>query len=119
MNVFDAGLFFQDDYKVSPKFTLSYGLRYETQNWIGDHNDWAPRLSLAWAPGKGNGPSRTVIRAGYGWFFDRFNSTNILQATRQNGVNQQQYVVKNPDFHQNAPPPSDTGGAQQRGSDDL
>lgn len=101
--VFDAGLFFQDDYKVNPKFTLSYGLRYEAQNWIGDHNDWGPRVSLAWAPGKGNGPSKTVIRAGYGWFFDRFNSNNILQAIRQNGVNQQQYVVKNPDFYQNAP----------------
>jgi hypothetical protein len=103
VTVFDAGLFFQDDYKVSPKFTISYGLRYEAQNWIGDHNDWAPRLSFAWAPGKGNGPSKTVIRAGYGWFFDRFSSTNILEAVRHNGVNQQQYVVKNPDFHQDAP----------------
>ncbi len=73
VNVFDAGLFFQDDYKINPKFTLSYGLRYETQSWIGDHHDWAPRISLAWAPGHGNGPSKTVIRAGYGWFFDRFN----------------------------------------------
>jgi hypothetical protein len=106
VNVFDAGLFFQDDYKVKPKFTLSYGLRYEAQNWIGDHNDWAPRVSLAWAPGRGNGPSKTVIRAGYGWFFDRFNSTYILDAVRRNGVNQQQYVVKNPDFYQDAPPPS-------------
>jgi hypothetical protein len=110
VNVFDAGLFFQDDYKVNPKFSLSYGLRYETQNWIGDHNDWAPRVSLAWAPGRGNGPSKTVIRAGYGWFFDRFKSDYILQATRQNGVNQKQYVVKNPDFSQDAPPPSALAG---------
>jgi carboxypeptidase family protein len=104
VNVLDAGLFFQDDYKINPKFTLSYGLRYEAQSWIGDHNDWAPRVSLAWAPGRGNGPSKTVIRAGYGWFFDRFNSTYILDAIRQNGVNQQQYVIKNPGFYQDAPP---------------
>ena len=37
-----------------------------------------------------------MIRGGYGWFFDRFQSTNVLQAIRQNGINQQQYVVKNP-----------------------
>jgi hypothetical protein len=103
VNVFDAGAFFQDDYKINPKFTLSYGLRYEAQNRISDHNDWAPRVSLAWAPGRGNAPAKTVIRAGYGWFFDRFNSTYVLDAIRQNGVNQQQYVVKNPDFYQDAP----------------
>ena len=107
VSVFDAGLFFQDDYKVNPKFTLSYGMRYEVQNWIADHNSWAPRLSLAWAPGKGNGPSKTVIRAGYGWFFDRFSTTNILEAERKNGINQRQYVVKNPDFYQDAPPPGE------------
>jgi hypothetical protein len=107
VNVFDAGLFFQDDYKVNPKFTLSYGVRYEAQNWIGDHNDWGPRVSLAWAPGRGNGPAKTVIRAGYGWFFDRFSSTNIVEAVRRNGINQQQYVVKNPTFSQDAPPPSE------------
>jgi len=101
--VFDAGLFFQDDYKITSKFTLSYGLRYEAQNRISDHNDWAPRLSMAWAPGRGNGQAKTVIRAGYGWFFDRFNSTYILDAIRQNGVNQRQYVVKNPDFSEDAP----------------
>ena len=25
-------------------------MRYETQTGISDHNDWAPRISLAWAP---------------------------------------------------------------------
>jgi Carboxypeptidase regulatory-like domain len=106
-NVFDAGVFFQDDYKARPNLTLSYGIRYEAQTDISDHNDWAPRLSLAWAPHTGAGSAKTVIRAGYGWFFDRFNSTYILNATRQNGVNQQQYVVKNPAFYEHAPPPSD------------
>jgi len=106
VNLFDAGLFYQDDYKFRPNLTLSYGVRYEAQNWIGDHNDWAPRISLAWAPKTGKGPAKTVIRAGYGWFFDRFSSTYVLDAIRQNGINQQQYVVKNPSFYQNAPPPS-------------
>jgi hypothetical protein len=96
VTLFDAGLFFQDDWRVRPNFTLSYGLRYEGQNRISDHVDFGPRLSFAWALGGGNKPAKTVIRGGYGWFFDRFQSTYILQAIRQNGINQQQYVIKNP-----------------------
>lgn len=107
--LFDAGLFFQDDWRWKPNLTLSYGLRFESQNWIHDHADWGPRLALAWAPGHtGNKPAKTVLRAGYGWFYDRFNvpgSLNspgatpyVIQAIHQNGINQQSFVVNNPDF---------------------
>ena len=106
VNYFDAGVFFQDDYKWRPNITLSYGIRYESQNYIGDHADWAPRLSFAWAPGARNGkPAKTVIRGGYGWFFDRFGEDYLLQTIRQNGITQKKYVVKNPTFYQNAPTP--------------
>jgi hypothetical protein len=94
-SLFDAGLFFQDDYKVRPNLTFSYGLRFESQNRIGDHADWAPRLSFAWAPGGGKGAkSTTIIRGGYGWFYDRFSSTYVLDAIRDNGINQQEYIIR-------------------------
>jgi len=44
----------------------------------------------------GASQAKTVIRGGYGWFFDRFAENYLLQAIRQNGVNQQQYVIQNP-----------------------
>ena len=94
--LFDAGVFFQDDWRLRPNFTLSYGLRYEGQNRINDHADFGPRFSFAWAVNGKSKPATTVIRGGYGWFFDRFQSTNVLQAIRENGINQQQYVIKNP-----------------------
>ena len=46
-----------------------------------------------WATGAT--PAKTV-RGGYCWFFDRFQVKNVLQAIRQNGINQQEYVTKNP-----------------------
>ena len=96
VDIFDAGIFFQDDWRVRPDLTLSYGLRYEGQNRINDHADFGPRFAFAWAVNGKSKPATTVIRGGYGWFFDRFQSTNVLQAIRQNGINQQQFVIKNP-----------------------
>ena len=95
-NLFDAALFYQDDWTLKPNLTFSYGLRYEGQNGMSDHADWAPRLSVAWSPMAKNGKKgSTVYRAGYGWFFDRFAVNNVLTTMHQNGVNQVQYVVKN------------------------
>jgi hypothetical protein len=97
---FDIGLFVADDWRVRPNLTLSLGVRYETQNNIHDLGDFSPRLTVAWAPGptKQNARSKTVVRAGFGVFYDRFSLSNRLTARRYNGIVQQQYVVTNPDF---------------------
>jgi len=92
----DAGLFVNDDWKLRPSFTLSYGLRYETQNNIHDWSNFAPRVGIAW--GIGRGPTKTVLRAGYGIFFDRVSESTTLQSLRYNGTTQQSYLVLNPDF---------------------
>lgn len=99
---FDAGLFVQDDWKLIPSMTLSLGLRYEIQDNISDHGDIAPRIGWAWGIGGGQGRFRTpktVIRAGSGYFYDRFALNNILQAERFNGINDLAYTVTNPQFY--------------------
>jgi hypothetical protein len=84
------GFFAQDSWKITPKITLNYGLRYDVEitplfapatqvnaaaeKALGviegiprDYHNVAPRIGLAWDP-KGDG--KTVVRASYGIFYD-------------------------------------------------
>ena len=101
----DYGVFIQDDWRVRPNLTLSYGLRYETQTNAHSKLDFAPRIAVAWSPGAANSakPPKMVIRAGTGFFYNRFNENNTLQTIRFNGVNVIQTAVAEP-FDRSAPP---------------
>ncbi|MGD0567721.1 MAG: TonB-dependent receptor [Candidatus Sulfotelmatobacter sp.] len=84
------GAFWQDSWRVSPRLTLNYGVRYDVEfppqlsplnalakaayNQLGlqkgintDTNNIQPRMGVAWDP-KGDG--KTVVRASYGIFYD-------------------------------------------------
>ncbi len=84
------GAFWQDSWRVNPKLTLNYGIRYDVEippkfkppqglalpayNLLGlqkgiqtDSNNIQPRIGVAWDP-SGNG--KTVVRASYGMFYD-------------------------------------------------
>ncbi len=103
---YDVGLYAGDDWRIRPNLTLSYGLRFETQNDIHDHADFAPRLGIAWGLGGKNASPKTVLRAGAGVFYDRFKEDYILQAERLNGITQRQFIVSDPDFFPTVPQPS-------------
>ncbi len=84
------GFFLQDNWRVNRHLAINYGVRYDVEisplfapatavnaaaeQALGvvegiprDYNNFAPRFGLAWDPA-GNG--KTVIRAGYGIFYD-------------------------------------------------
>jgi hypothetical protein len=92
----DVGLYVQDDWRIKPNITFSYGLRFESQNDISDHADLAPRLGIAWGVHGRSAPPIIVIRGGLGVFYDRFMESQILQAERLNGITQTQSVINNP-----------------------
>ena len=129
----DVSLYFQDEWKLRPNFTLSPGLRYENQTNINSNFNFAPRIAFAWSPifGSGKkaapatkavaspatatppgttaaaptppapagapaGPPKTVIRGGFGLFYNRVSEDITLNANRFNGENQQQFLVTDP-----------------------
>jgi outer membrane receptor protein involved in Fe transport len=67
------GVFVQDQWRLTPKLTLNYGLRWDFETGLsGTVNNYykafQPRVGLAYSPDR-----HTVIRAGFGLFNDRYN----------------------------------------------
>jgi hypothetical protein len=92
----DIGLYLQDKWQITPRLTLTYGLRWDgtknpqpqtpfpgTQTYTGvgantriisipqgmpnDYKQWGPRVGLAWNVGSADAP--TVVRAAWGLYY--------------------------------------------------
>lgn len=79
------GVFAQDEWRVRPSLTINAGLRYDLQ-WLPDpietdSDNIAPRIGLAWAPGD----RKTVIRAGYGIYYERIPLRATSNALQRDG----------------------------------
>jgi hypothetical protein len=67
----NVGFYAQDEYKVTRNFTLNLGLRYDLeflQTIATQTGNVSPRAGFAWSPFSSR---RTVVRGGYGLFYDR------------------------------------------------
>ncbi len=110
----DTGAFVEDTWKLTKKLTASYGLRFETQNHIADQHDFAPRVAATYnIGGTAKRPPLFVLQTGFGIFYTRLPSANLLQVTRLNGISQSEYVLTSPDTYPNIPTLSQLTAGEQ------
>ena len=86
----NVGFFGQDEWRLRSNFTINAGLRYDLQFLPSpiqtDTNNIAPRVGFAYAPGD----RRTVIRASFGFYYDRIPLRATSNALQRDGS---KYVV--------------------------
>jgi len=80
------GFYAQDQWRIKPSLTLNYGLRYDFESGLSKqinphYNGVQPRIGLAWSPN-----NKTVVRAGFGLFDDRYNLSFLFITQPQRPV---------------------------------
>ena len=103
-------LFVQDEYRINSRLTLNLGVRYElilfpilddkapyelSRRINKDKNNIAPRIGLSYSPFK---DGKTVIRAGYGLFYDSPSLSLVSNGAQVNGRRILNYTVPGTDL---------------------
>jgi hypothetical protein len=90
-----VGAYIKDDWQVKPGVTAAFGLRYDWQNYFHDTKNFAPRASIAYAPGNNK---TNVIRAGAGIFNDRSGPVAIADLLHYQPGGLVRSVITNPTY---------------------
>jgi hypothetical protein len=99
MKTTDVNFFLQDDWRVTPRFTLNLGLRYEyqlnpdpvnvnpllpqTNNKVDDKNNFGPRIGFAYDL---SGDGKTSLRGGWGLYYGRVINSTVYNSLVNTGV---------------------------------
>ncbi len=80
------GFFAQDQWRLNSKIVVNYGLRYDFESGLSkqinpDYKGFQPRVGIAFSP-----DTKTVIRAGFGLFDDRYNLSFLFITQPQRPV---------------------------------
>jgi outer membrane receptor protein involved in Fe transport len=108
-NTTDWAFFAQDEWRVTPRFTLNLGLRWDyeqfpepflvnsdlpqTANKPSDKNNFGPRIGFAVDL---TGDGKTSLRGGYGLYYGRINGTIIVNSLINTGLSTGQAVSSVP-----------------------
>jgi len=76
----ELGAFAQDQFKISERFSVTPGLRYDWQNFLArDRLTFSPRLSFGWVI---DPDAKMVLRGGGGIYYDRFGAGSLADLAR-------------------------------------
>ncbi|HWB95262.1 MAG TPA: TonB-dependent receptor, partial [Bryobacteraceae bacterium] len=85
------GAFIQDQYKVTGRFSITPGVRYDWENFLATRRlGFSPRLSFAWVL---NEESKTVVRGGGGVYYDRFGGSPLLDLERYGNARRRSVIL--------------------------
>jgi hypothetical protein len=90
-----VGWFALDDWSVSHRMSVSYGIRHELQDDVPARFNLAPRATLSWLTDE---TGRSAVRVGGGLFYRHVEPDIAFDVERLDGINRQQFIVESPSF---------------------
>ena len=110
-------LYAQDEFRVTSRFNLNYGLRYDLQvlpqppacnpdltltcHIHYSKNNLAPRVGFTFSPFKNRQP--TVIRGSFGLFYEQEDLLDVSQVTSSNGISRPFLAATGPAYGNSSP----------------
>ncbi len=101
-STWQAGLYVQDDWRVSRSLLVSPGVRFGAQSHMDDGLNLSPRVSAAWSPLRSG---NLTLRGSYGYFYDWIASDLYKQTLLVDGYRLREVNLFRPSF----PDPGDEG----------